>query len=164
MAEQPRTPVIMQLDAGIPPGEENELREALAAAGFDLLAQDLPKVRGMENLDAVALLMIPLHAFLTTAGEHLAADAYPRFKNAVRRLLHRPAKDETRPAPLIVQDTATGLKVVMERDLPDEAYEALRTLDLTAFRTGPVDWDRGRGRWRSLTDEVNLSAPSPARP
>ncbi|NUP53656.1 MAG: hypothetical protein HOW97_40995 [Catenulispora sp.] len=154
MADEPRTPVIVQLDAAVPPGEEAELREALAEAGFDVFAQDLPTVRGLENLDAIALLMIPLHSFLTAAGEHLAADAYGRFKSGIRRLLHRPAKDESRPAPLIVQDTATGLKIVMERDLPDEAYEALRTLDLTTFTAGPVDWDRARNRWRSVVDEA----------
>lgn len=154
MAEEPRTPVIVQLDADVPDGEDAELREALAAAGFDVYAQDLPKVRGAENLDAMALLMIPLHAFLTTAGEHLAADAYARFKSGIRRLLRRPAKDEAKPAPLIVQDTATGLKIVLERDLPDEAYEALRTLDLSAFRSGPVAWDHGHHRWRSIVDEA----------
>ncbi|MFD0631261.1 hypothetical protein ACFQ9X_06065 [Catenulispora yoronensis] len=96
MADVPRTPVIVQLDAAVPPGEEAELREALAEAGFDVFAQDLPKVRGAENLDAIALLMIPLHAFLTTAGEHLAADAYAHFKSGIRRLLRRPRR--TRPS------------------------------------------------------------------
>lgn len=154
MADEPRTPVIVQLDADVPPGEEAELREALAAAGFDVLAQDLPRTRGLENLDAMALLMIPLHAFLTAAGTRLAADAYPRFKAGIRRLLNRPAADDAKPGPLIVQDTATGLKIVLDRDLPDQAYEALRTLDLTTFRSGPLDWDHGRGRWRSVVDEA----------
>ncbi len=38
-------------------------------------------------------------------------------------------------------------------DLPAEAYQALVALDLSAFRQGPVHYDRQRGRWRSELDE-----------
>ncbi len=44
-------------------------------------------------------------------------------------------------------------QVVLEADLPAEAYEALVALDLSAFRQGPVHYDRQRGRWRSEPDE-----------
>jgi hypothetical protein len=41
--------------------------------------------------------------------------------------------------------------VVLEADLPAEAYEALVALDLSVFRQGPVHYDRQRGRWRSTS-------------
>ena len=154
MSDDPRPPVLVQLDPAIPPGEEAELREALAEAGFDMFARDMPKVRGADTINAVALLMIPLHAFLAATGSKLAAEAYPKFKAGIRRILNRQPANAGVPAPLVVQDTTTGLKIVMERDLPDEAYEALQRLDLTTFRQGPIDWDRLRGRWRSLADET----------
>ncbi|MDQ3055753.1 MAG: hypothetical protein M3R66_18645, partial [Actinomycetota bacterium] len=47
----------------------------------------------------------------------------------------------------------SGGQVVLEADLPAEAYEALVALDLSAFRQGPVHYDRQRGRWRSEPDE-----------
>jgi hypothetical protein len=149
------THVTVQLDAAVPVGEEDELKQALAAAGFAVTAKELPAVRGVEMLNAVALMMIPLHAFLSAAGSKAGAEVWPLFKTGIRKILHR---DLVGPAsvgrPLVVQDTATGLKIVMDRDLPDEAYEALRTLDLTAFHQGPIDWDHSRGRWRSLADET----------
>jgi hypothetical protein len=43
--------------------------------------------------------------------------------------------------------------VVLEADLPIEAYQALVALDLLAFRQGPVHYDRQRGTWRS---ELNV--------
>lgn len=148
--------VTVQLDAAVPVGEEDELTQALAAAGFAVTAKDLPAVRGVEMLNAVALMMIPLHAFLSAAGSKAGAEVWPLFKAGVRKILHRsslvPMGEGGRP--LVVQDTVTGLKIVMDRDLPDEAYEALRALDLTVFHQGPIDWDRAHRRWRSLADEV----------
>lgn len=147
--------VTVQLDAEVPVGEEDELKAALAAAGFGVTAKELPAVRGAEMLNAVALMMIPLHAFLAAAGSKAGAEVWPLFKAGIRRILHRgPAGTAAAGRPLVVQDTVTGLKIVMDRDLPDEAYEALRGLDLSIFHQGPIDWDRSRHHWRSLADEV----------
>lgn len=155
MLEDAAVHVTVQLDAEVPIGEEDELKQALAAAGFAVTAKELPAVRGVEMLNAVALMMIPLHAFLSAAGSKAGAEAWPLFKTGVRRILHRKDTGPAEPGrPLVVQDTVTGLKIVMDRDLPDEAYEALRSLDLTVFHQGPIDWDRSHRRWRSLADEV----------
>jgi hypothetical protein len=165
VTEVPPADVTVLLDAAIPVGEEDELNEALAELGFTPTAKELPTVRGADSLNALALMIIPLHAFLTATGSRLAADAYPKFKNGIRRILNRQPQSVTQPQPLVVQDTATGIKIVMERDLPDEAYEALRKLDLSSFKQGPVDWDVTRKRWRSLTDEAesgDFGAPAPA--
>jgi hypothetical protein len=152
------THVTVQLVREIPVGEEDELKQALVAAGFAVSAKELPPVRGTELFDAVALMMIPLHAFLSAAGSKAGAEVWPLFKAGVMRILHRKTPGhEGAGRPLVVQDTVTGLKIVMDRDLPDEAYEALRELDLSVFHQGPIDWDRSHRRWRSLTDEVAVS-------
>jgi len=64
-------------------------------------------------------------------------------------------KRKTEPVPqvLVLQDAANGLQVALEADLPAEAYQALVALDLSAFRQGPVHYDRQCGRWRSELDE-----------
>ena len=54
---------------------------------------------------------------------------------------------------LVLQDAVARLQVVLEADLPAEAYQALVALDLSAFQQGPVHYDRQRGRWRSELDE-----------
>lgn len=155
MLDDATTHVTVQLDKAIPLGEEDELKQALAAAGFAVTAKELPTVRGVEMLNAVALMMIPLHAFLSAAGSKAGAAAWPLFKTGIRKILHGHVVGAAVVAgPLVVQDTATGLKIVMDRDLPDEAYEALRSLDLSVFHQGPIDWDHSRGRWRSLADET----------
>lgn len=64
-----------------------------------------------------------------------------------------------------VQDVATRLQVVLEADLPAEAYQAPVALDLSAFQQGPLHYDRQRGRWRSELDEwqqAQAKEPGPA--
>jgi hypothetical protein len=65
------------------------------------------------------------------------------------------AKPKTASAPqvLVLQDAATRVQIVLEADLAAEAYQALVALDLSAFRQGPVHYDRQRGQWRSELDE-----------
>ena len=54
--------------------------------------------------------------------------------------------------------------VVLEADLPAEAYRQLTALDLSRFSHGPVHYDLGRGRWRAELDEASPPAANPPRP
>ena len=53
---------------------------------------------------------------------------------------------------VMLVDDETGIRVALERDLPDDAFDVLTDLDMRAFRSDPLQYfrDRGRhGRWRS---------------
>jgi hypothetical protein len=53
---------------------------------------------------------------------------------------------------VMLVDEETGIRVALERDLPDDAYDLLTDVDMRAFRSDPLQFfrDRGRhGRWRS---------------
>jgi hypothetical protein len=58
------------------------------------------------------------------------------------------------PLVLILQDKTTGVQVVLEPDLPDEAFEQLLVFDLAAIRRGPLHYDQRRRQWRSELDEA----------
>jgi len=60
---------------------------------------------------------------------------------------------------LVLQDTTTRLQVVLEADLPVEAYRQLISLDLAAIRHGPLHYDRQRSEWRSELDEWQHRVP-----
>jgi hypothetical protein len=63
-------------------------------------------------------------------------------------------RDDPKPKQiLMLQDTDTGLRVVLEPDLPAESFRQLLSLDLTKFTHGPLHYDLARGRWRSELDE-----------
>jgi hypothetical protein len=65
---------------------------------------------------------------------------------------------------LVLQDAATQLRVVLEADLPAEAYQALVALDLSAFGQGPVHYDRHQRRWRSELDEWQQGQATDSEP
>lgn len=164
------------LDGGLPAGHERALVAALAGCGVTAELRDMPPRRGA--IDWLVLIALPLQAFLTALGTKGGESAYPQLTVAVRSILRRHPADpgpadpgtadtgtaDTGPANpalpatpmpvLILQDPATGVRIVLEAGLPDEAYRQLLTLDMSAFRLGPVHYDASKGRWRSELDEA----------
>lgn len=96
---------------------------------------------------------MPLHAFLSGLGSAAAQDVAQGLRRLVGRVLGATHRTMLAPQVLVLQDAATRLQVVLEADLPAEAYQALVALDLSVFVQGPVHYDRQRGRWRSELDE-----------
>ncbi len=96
---------------------------------------------------------LPLHAFLSGLGSATAQDVAQGLKRLVGRVVGAKHKSASSPQVLVLQDAVTRLQIVLEADLPAEAYQALVALDLSAFRQGPVHYDRQGGRWRSELDE-----------
>lgn len=86
-------------------------------------------------------------------GSAAAKDAAQGLKRLVGRVVGAKHKTASSAQVLVLQDAVTRLQVVLEADLPAEAYQALVAVDLSAFRQGPVHYDRQRGRWRSELDE-----------
>ncbi|GAA2082210.1 hypothetical protein GCM10009801_41780 [Streptomyces albiaxialis] len=143
----------------VPRAAEEDLVETLAGYGLALRTRRVLAHRGPSELQWAVLIALPLHGFLTGLGTEAVKDAYAGLKGLVRRVLRSgAAAAEGEPAlesrPLVLQDAASGLRVVLEADLPSEAYEQLVGLDLTRFRQGPLHYDRARGRWRSELDEA----------
>ena len=139
--------------------DEQSILAALTACGVAARARVIPPRRDTQTLTWLMLISLPLQSFLSAAGEKFAADAYERFTRAVGRLLgrHRQAEDTPGtgdPPVLVLQDPATGLRIVLEPDLPDETHEQLRALDLSRYRFGPLHYDRTLHRWRSELDEA----------
>jgi hypothetical protein len=133
--------------------EEQAIVEAFRALDISTRTRMVPTHRGLEQLQWLVLATLPLHALLSGLGSAAAQDLAQGLKRLVGRVLG--ARDKTGIAPqvLVLQDAETRLQVVLEADLPAEAYQALVALDLSAFRQGPVHYDRQRGKWRSEMDE-----------
>jgi hypothetical protein len=146
--------------------DERLLLDVLAGCGASTQVETIPVHRGEgAALTWIVLAVLPLQAFLAALGSKMADDAYAQVRTLVKRLAagrRRPAGagPAQPPAPLVLLDRSTGLRIVLEADLPAEAYRQLTALDLSQFGTGPVHYDLARGRWRSELDE----AAPPARP
>ncbi|NGO77943.1 hypothetical protein G6045_20090 [Streptomyces sp. YC504] len=134
----------LQADLFVPeqdaPGIETPLVDALTDLGLTVRVRAVPVRRSLELLILVTL---PLHAFLGSLGGKLAEDAYRKLKDAI---LRTPA-----PRPVALQDTDTGVRVLLTRDLDDEAYRQLQALDLTLVR-GTLRYDAAGRAWRLAED------------
>jgi hypothetical protein len=133
--------------------EEQAIVEAFRALDVATRTRMVPTRRGLEQLQWLVLATLPLHALLSGLGSAAAQDLAQGLKRLVGRVLGALRKTAIAPQVLVLQDAATRLQVVLEADLPAEAYQALVALDLSAFRQGPVHYDRQRGKWRSELDE-----------
>jgi hypothetical protein len=128
--------------------DEHDVMEAFATAGVAATIRSAPTQRSLNGVEWLVLAMLPLHAFLSGLGSNLAEDLYQGLKDVVGRILRR-SKPGRHERALVLQDTATGLQVVLEAELPIEAYQQLVTLDLSAFHGGTMRYDRSRNAWQS---------------
>jgi hypothetical protein len=133
--------------------EEQAIVEAFRALGVAARARMVPTRRSLEQLQWLVLAALPLHAFLSELGSAAAQDAAQCLKRLVGRVVGTKRATASSEQVLVLQDAVTRLQVVLEADLPLEAYQALVALDLSVFRQGPVHYDRQRGKWHSELDE-----------
>ena len=105
--------------------------------------------RSGADLNWLILLVLPLQAFLTALGTKVMEDLY----SGVKRLPRLSDRSSTSAALLVLEDPKTGLRIVLEHDLPQKAYRELLELDLKRFSAGPLHYDHNRQEWRSELDE-----------
>lgn len=138
----------------VPAEQERAIVDAFRGVGVTARVRMVPVRRGPDELQWLVLVTLPLQAFLTGLGVVLAEDVTQRMKRLVGQVLKAGRLRSSAARPLVLQDAVTRLQVVLEPDLPTEAYRALLALDLSEFRHGPLHYDRQLGRWRSELDEA----------
>jgi hypothetical protein len=146
------------VDGPLSTEREALIRQALATLGASGQIRVLPLRRGASELQWLVLVTLPLQAFLGSVGGKFGEDAYRGFQNIIRKLLRPEHAAPTAPSrPMVLKDAASGLRIVLDSDLPPEGYQQLLTLNLSQFRFGPVHYDRAGRRWRSETDEAEAA-------
>ena len=107
------------------------------------LTADLRIVSPKRSIGDVAWLVLaalPLQPFFNRLAEDVAEDVHQRLKSFVTRVLRRqPTGQPPRPV-LVLQDTLSGVQVVLEPDLPAESYRQLLSFrsDHGSARTTPL--------------------------
>jgi hypothetical protein len=134
--------------------EEQVIVETFHRLDVTARTRMIPTRRSIEQLQWLVLATLPLHAFLSGFGSAAAQDVAQGLKHLVGRVTGTKHAPESSEQPvLVLEDAVNRLQVVLEADLPAEAYQALVELDLSMFRQGPVHYDRHRGKWRSELDD-----------
>jgi hypothetical protein len=143
------------LAAEIPPDQEQAIIDAFNALDVAARVRIIPTRRGATELQWLLLAMLPLQAFLSTLGSTFGDEASHALKRLVGRAHRSQPKTAARQSVpvLVLQDAVTRLQIVLEADLPADAYKALLSLDLSNFHQGPLHYDQYHGVWRSELDE-----------
>ncbi|MGH3611453.1 MAG: hypothetical protein ACRDRK_02300 [Pseudonocardia sp.] len=152
-------PVAVHVAADAPLEDVDQLLDDLRVFGLNPTCHLRPTRRGAIDLAWVLLLALPTKLFFETLTEELAGDAYLRLKAIVGRALRRRREPENGNRVLMLEDATTGLQIVLEPDLPAEAYQRLFHTDLSTFARGPLHYDRSAHRWRSELDEWERQNP-----
>lgn len=93
----------------------------------------------------LALVIFPLHALLSKGGE----DAYEALKSAVKDLFERRRGLSQEPPPVMLEDEQREITVTLEPDLPEEAYQQLRSIDPAVYADGTnLYYERDNNRWQ----------------
>jgi len=135
--------------------EADRISREFASIGVSADSRIVSPTRSATAVGWLILAVLPLQPFFSQLANDFADDSYQHLKAFVTRLLRRrTAETGDKPKPLLVlQDTATGIQVVLEPDLPAESYQQLLSFDLTTIQQGPLHYDIHRHRWRSELDE-----------
>lgn len=143
----PAPVVELLLDGTVTPEEEQDVIALFTPLGYANRVRRQPAHRGPDELAA-----LPLQAFLKGIGGEIGTDAYAGLKKLVSRL--RRDKAGRPVVPLVLADPDTGLRIVLDADLPADAYRQLSELDLAKYRIGPLHYDQAHGHRRSELDEA----------
>lgn len=147
--------------AELSPDDASQLKREFKAVGLSADLRTTAPRRSLQDIAWLALAAVPLQPFFEKLAQDLAADASKRLRSFVGAVLRRGRVQPQSPKVLLLQDPGTGVRVVLEPDLPDEAYELLLTFDLSRLRRGPLHYDRHHRRWRSPLDEAEADHPAP---
>ena len=132
---------------------EQRIAEAFRSLEIAARTRLVPTRRGLGDLPWLVLALVPLQAFLSGLGSGVAADAHRGLMRLVSEVLKVGSEVPEPDRVLVLQDSATRIQVVLDADLPAEAYRQLIALDLSEIRRGPIHYDRQRRAWRSELDE-----------
>jgi hypothetical protein len=134
------------LGSGFSAEDIEECESALAELGLATAIRVLPPRRAAE-LTWLVLLTLPLSSFLTAIGSSLAEDAHAALARLSQRLLRR--GDPTLPPArtVVLEDRDSGVRVILDDELPEQAFRALLRTDLAAEPGETLRYDGATRRW-----------------
>ena len=139
--------------------EAAQLVQEFETVGLTAELREVPPRRALGDIAWLVLAAVPLKPFFDQLAKDSAADAYQRLKTFVDKVSRRSNRQAVVPPKvLLLQDSTTGVQVVLEPDLPAEAYPQLLSFDLASIHRGPLHYDRHHRQWRSELDEAGRTA------
>jgi hypothetical protein len=141
-----------------------EAADAFRSAGVDPTTSLAPTRRGLDTLQWAVLAVLPLNAFLGSLGSKLGTDAYEALRGLVRRILRRSDDKASIAAPLVLLDSESGIRVVLEPDLPLDSFRQLFALDLASIDGRVLRYAPSKGTWNADRGDASATPDLAPRP
>lgn len=102
----------------ISPEDAAELGREFETIGLSAQLREKGLYRSLGEIAWFALMLLPLKPFFDKLTEDFAGDAHKQLTTLVGKLLHRTKPATDTPRVLVLQDSTTGIEIVLESDLP----------------------------------------------
>jgi len=136
------------LDSSAPAEDVAAVREAFNEAGLMATVRPSYKRKGIGDFPWVVMISVPLMAFLTGFANAAGKDAYDKLKKPVCAIWAKRTKNSGTSGSFTIVDTKSGVSVLLDPDIPGDAYDALAKLDIDSLRgTGVLKYDKDEKRW-----------------
>lgn len=125
------------------------VRTVLEAAGMQATIRVMPLRRGIDP-SWLLLITFPMQTMLQVALERMGSDAFEHLKRLAGALRNRAKARVVAPSDLLIlKCTDSSARIVLEPDLPPDAYRILVEQVVPIVRDGEWRYDRQRARWSS---------------
>jgi hypothetical protein len=104
-----------------------------------------------DELPWVVMATVPITAFLSAFAAAAGKDAYDTLKNLVCKIWVKRTKNSGSSGNFILIDSKSGIWVLLDPDIPSDAYSELAKLDINSL-TNPnaIKYDKDKKKWISL--------------
>jgi hypothetical protein len=148
----------------IPADEIEDIKTEFTAIGLTVDLRVVSPKRSLEEVVWLVLAALPLQPFFRRLAEDFADDVHDRLRTFVNRILRRQPPAEGRKPVLLLQDTDSATRIILEPDLPVKSYQQLLSLDLTIVQRELLRYDMNSQQWRPDLDEDRDTPPRRGSP
>jgi hypothetical protein len=144
----------VMLESTATPYEVAAVGNAFLVAGLDAKVSANYERRGADIYPWALFVLVPVGAFFKKIGEAAGEDAWKALKGLVRRL-YEARRESPAPKGVVVLQSRGEFEedIVLEDDLPDEAWEALIRIERRRTSSGYMRWDPSKGKWRDPSED-----------
>ena len=122
------------------------------AAGVEADVNNSYERRGVGTFPWAVLIEVPVGAFFTALATAAGRDAWKSLKQLVGRIYEARRQSPVPEGAVLLQDPDVHEDLVLQEDLPDQAWELVVKIDLRKTPSGQLRWDKTKIEWRDPWD------------
>jgi len=141
----------VSLDSSASAEDVAAVREAFNDAGLMATVRPSFERKGIGDFTWIVMFTAPLTAFLMTFAAAAGKDSYEGLKKLVRTIWAKRTETSGLAGSFTIIDSKSGVWVLLEPGITNDAYSALTKLDLDSLQgPGVLKYDKDDKRWIQL--------------